>query len=318
LNTWRAALRAPFDAWWLRRHPKQDQVLLTHRTVYILPSRAGWLLGVTLLLLLVSAINYQLSLGYALTFLLSGCVLVAMPISHATLRGLRLHLQAPPPVFATQDALILVHLHNPRAATRFAVELRWQHSVQAACLNVPGRSFAQTQLRLPCPQRGQQALPPLVISTRFPLGCFRVWFVWRAASQVLVYPAIEQRPPPLPLPATQPGPGAHSTTNGVQAQDLLRPYRAGDPLKTIAWKKVAQTGDLISREGELSRPAALELSLQDTGLAEREHQLSRLCAWLLQAEAQGLRYGLRLPGQHLQADHGSQHLTRCLRALALS
>jgi uncharacterized protein (DUF58 family) len=214
--------------------------------------------------------------------------------------------------------LVLVHLHNPQAAPRLAVELRWQAGAQAACLNVPARSFAQTQLRLPCPRRGLQALPALVISTLFPLGCFRVWSVWRAASPVLVYPAIEQRPPPLPQPAAQPGPGAHSANQGLQAQDLLRPYRAGDPLKAIAWKKVAQTGELVSREGNLSQPGALELSLQDTGLAEHERQLSRLCAWLLQAEERGLRYGLRLPGQHLQADQGPQHLARCLRALALA
>jgi hypothetical protein len=46
------------------------------------------MLGATLLVLLVASINYQLNLGYLLTFLLAGSALVGMHVCHATLRGL--------------------------------------------------------------------------------------------------------------------------------------------------------------------------------------------------------------------------------------
>ena len=80
-----AALRR----WWQTRLPATDTLALTQRNVYILPTRAGWMLGVTLAVLLIGSINYQLNLGYALTFLLAGSALVSMHLTHATLRGLQ-------------------------------------------------------------------------------------------------------------------------------------------------------------------------------------------------------------------------------------
>ncbi|MDO8276345.1 MAG: DUF58 domain-containing protein, partial [Serpentinimonas sp.] len=36
-------------AWWLRRLPPQDQTDLQHGNLYLLPTRAGWMLALTLL-----------------------------------------------------------------------------------------------------------------------------------------------------------------------------------------------------------------------------------------------------------------------------
>ena len=47
-------------------------------------------------------------------------------------------------------------------------------------------------------RRGLHRLPALTAETRFPLGTFRVWTVWRTAAQILVYPLPELNPPPLP------------------------------------------------------------------------------------------------------------------------
>jgi hypothetical protein len=44
--------------------------------------------------------------------------------------------------------------------------------------------------------------------------------------------------------------------------------------------------------------------------------LSRLCAWVLQAERLGLDYGLRLGTVAVGPDQGEAHKRRCLEALA--
>ena len=36
-------------AWWLRRLPQLDQTALHQHNLYLLPTRAGWMLGFTLL-----------------------------------------------------------------------------------------------------------------------------------------------------------------------------------------------------------------------------------------------------------------------------
>ena len=45
-------------------------MILTQRRVFVLPTRQGLAYAVSLLVMLVGAINYNLSLGYALVFLL--------------------------------------------------------------------------------------------------------------------------------------------------------------------------------------------------------------------------------------------------------
>src|SRR3982751_3383452 len=87
--------RKQFRQWWQTRLPLSDTTTLTQRNVYILPTRPGFMLGATLVVLLVASINYQLNLGYLLTFLLAGCVAVGMHVCHGTLRGLSMNLMAP-------------------------------------------------------------------------------------------------------------------------------------------------------------------------------------------------------------------------------
>ena len=69
----RTLLANPRFANWLYGFtpPERGVVVLRHRRVYIVPTRLGWLYGATLAILLIGSINYALSLGFALTFLLS-------------------------------------------------------------------------------------------------------------------------------------------------------------------------------------------------------------------------------------------------------
>ena len=53
------------------------------------------------------------------------------------------------------------------------------------------------------------------------------------------------------------------------------------------------------------------------GSLDTEARLSRLCAWLLQADKLGLSYGLRLPGLQIKPSSGEAHKRQCLEALAL-
>ena len=114
---WRARLRQ----WWQGRLTAADAVLLTQRNVYILPTRAGLMLALTLGVLLIASINYQLNLGYLFTFLLAGCAAAGVWVGHGTLRGLGLKLLPPQPVFAGQPAFLDVRLSSARAAPRHAM-----------------------------------------------------------------------------------------------------------------------------------------------------------------------------------------------------
>ena len=115
------ALRQRLRHWFHARLPRTDTLVLNQRNVYILPTRAGWMLAFTLLLLLVGSINYQLNLGYLLTFLLAGSAVAGMHICHANLRGLALHLTPPSPAHAGQAATLDIRLGNERTKARYGI-----------------------------------------------------------------------------------------------------------------------------------------------------------------------------------------------------
>ena len=63
---------------WLFRFGRDEQlpVVLSQRRIFILPTKTGLLFAIVLVLMLIGAINYNLSLGHALVFLLGGLGMV--------------------------------------------------------------------------------------------------------------------------------------------------------------------------------------------------------------------------------------------------
>lgn len=315
-----AIVRARFRQWWQARLPLSDSITLTQRNVYILPTRPGFMLGATLLVLLVSSINYQLNLGYLLTFLLAGSAVVGMHVCHGTLRGLTMNLQPPDPQFAGAGAALAIVLANGRKSPRHGIGLAVldaTHEDRWVWTDVPAQGSSTVHVGFKPERRGLHPIPPLTAETRFPLGTFRVWTVWRPAAQVLVYPQPEPFPPPLPPGEPRAGGAAATRVQTTGEFDGVRAYRRGDPLKLVVWKKAAKADELVSRDTQQAQRYELWLDFAQAGAADAERRLSRLAAWVLQADKLGLDYGLRLPGQEIPPAGGEAHKRRCLEALAL-
>ncbi|PND36330.1 DUF58 domain-containing protein [Paucibacter aquatile] len=329
-------LRHRVQAWWLARHRRSDQWQLSQRNLYILPSRPGLFFCATLLVLLLASINEQLSLGYLLTFLLGGAGLASMHSTHGNLQGLKLELKAPEPVFAGDDVQLELRLHNDDARPRWGVGLAVQPqrlssfktASEFAWTDVPARDQAPLQLRFASPARGHHPLPALQIMSRFPLGLFRAWSVWRPAAGLWVYPQPERSPPPFPESAGGGEGQAQAQTRALRQAGLeldgVRGYQRGDSMRQVLWKKAALSLDsgvlgapLWVRDSQALASQELWLDWRDTaGLADEEQRLSRLCAWLLAAEALQRPYGLRLDGQEWPPALGPAQQQACLRALA--
>ena len=318
------AVRQRWQAWWQARQPVADVHETTQRNVYIVPTWAGIAFCCTLGVLLLASINEQLSLGYALTFALTGAGLASMHTTHANLRGLQMDLKSPEGVHAGDEYALELLLHN-RGGARFGIAVSAQlesGATEPAWVDVPALGHAVLKLRLPATRRGLQALPRLIVTTRFPLGFFRAWSYWRPASQVWVYPQAEVAPPPFPAQAEAGTGEAASTRQSTSGTDFsgVRSYRRGDSLKQILWRKSALALDhgLAPWVRETESPLARDLWLdwRDTQGRDVEPRLSRLTAWVLAAERAGQPYGLRLAGRELAPSLGAAHRQACLEALA--
>jgi uncharacterized protein (DUF58 family) len=310
------------DGWFEQRSPRSDSLQLTHRNVYIVPTRAGLLFCFTLAVLLVASINYQLNLGYVLTFLLAGSGVVSMHMTHGTLRGLTLHLRPVHPVFAGDTATleaVLSSAHRPRYG--MGLRLRSGDTSTLGHTDVPGGGQSVLRIGFVPGRRGRQPLPTLCVETRFPLGLFRAWAVWHPAMSVLVYPRPERPASALPASrAVSGGPLLARSPSGFEFEGV-RAYRRGDPLKSIAWKQAAKTlasgGGLVSRDHHAHRQQQLWLDWQACGHLDAEARLSRLAAWIVEADRRDAAWGLSLPRCELPMDQGSAHRQRGLEALAL-
>jgi len=295
------------------RGPETLPVALDRHRVYVLPTRFGLFFAALLLGMLLGALNYNNNPALLLALLLGAAGMASLIFAHLQLSGLRVEAASAEPVAAGQA----LQLHLAFAAR----DRRWRRGLQlhGGERGAPVPVFsdkAVVVLELPTERRGW--LPPqrIKIATTQPLGLAEAWsWIWPDAP-LLVYPAPEASPPPLP--------GGEGGSARARLQPVgdevhhLRPYRAGDARRAIAWKPSARRDALLVREYE--QQAGVETVLDWTTLSALpwEQRIRRLAAWIDLAEREGRRYRLKLPGQPpLGPAQGPAHRHLCLRALAL-
>lgn len=303
---------------WIFPHhgAEHGPVVLTQRRIYILPTGQGLLFAVTIVLLLIGSINYNLSLGYVLTFLLAGLGVVAMLHTWRNLARIALRPGRVSPVYAGEHAVFSITLENHAAFDRIAIGADTEGS-RAAYADVAAQGANATRIALPTQRRGWLPLGRFRVFTTFPLGLFRAWSNVELEERCLVYPQPEAGDPPLPRAMAVAGDtGGH----GRGAEDFagLREYHPGDSPRHVAWKAYARGEQLLTKQ--FGGRAGSEVWLDWTLLPESfgiEQRLARLTRWVLTAEADGAAYGLRLPGLEIPPAVGTGHREACLQALAL-
>jgi uncharacterized protein (DUF58 family) len=297
--------------------PELGTVVLVHRRVYIVPTQLGWLFAMTLGILLIGSINYALSLGFALTFLLAGMGLAGMAHTARNLARMAISVGRVEPVFAGETAQFRLYLDARSAFDRPAILARHIASRAQLVVDVPAGGIAEVVLPVPATRRGWLPIGRVMLETRFPLGIFRSWSYVEPQLRCLVYPRPERSP--LPPPSAESARGAlRSPMPGNDDYSGLRTYQLSDSPRHVAWKAVARNEDMLTKQ--FTGEAAAELWLDWTRLAPGlglEQRLSRLAGWVLAAERSGVTYGLRLPGSEIAPGRGELHRTACLQALAL-
>lgn len=295
------------------KHSEALPIALTRRRIYVLPSRYGIFFGVLMVAMTVGALNYNNNPALILCFLLLSAVNTSLLRGYLGLRGLRLLAVHAEPLHAggTQTLRLLFDASEARRRTGLVLQ---QGEAQVAFALAPG-DRVEVQLPRPAPVRGAMPIGRIKLSTRHPLGLFVVWSWLHPAVDTLVYPAAEAAAPPLPGNGDR---GKPQRRRGMDEEPhSLRDYRPGDPLRIIAWKRSARSQRTMVREYESPSGGDVLLDWHQLAGVEHETRLRRLTRWVLDAERQGLRSTLVLPGTRLGPGNGAAHVHACLRALAL-
>lgn len=295
--------------------------------VYILPTRQGILYGAMLIVMLLGAINYSNSMAFMLCFLLASLGIVCMLHTYRNLAGLVLASEKAAPVFAGQQALFPLRLHNPEQKDRFAIRIdtlikedrlfRRAVTTTVAICSPPPNKHTVVTVPIPTLHRGFMTPGKLRIETCFPLGIFRAWSYFTSDDSCLVYPAAAGKSQ-LPAKSMTGESSSAGNTNGVEDFSGFRKYQPGDAANSIAWKHYAREQGLLIKQFSGSGKAILRLSWEQVlPLNTIEAKLSQLCLWILAAEENGVHYALVLPGIIIDAGSGEKHKHRCLKQLAL-
>lgn len=291
------------------RAPEALPITLDRRRIYILPTAFGLGFGMLLFVMLVGALNYANNAALLLTCLLGAASAASMLVAFRTLDGLTLrgiragHATAGEPLELVLDF----------AATRPRDALRLEAEGMALAFAVTGAS--EVRLHLPTHRRGWLALPRCKLWSSWPLGMFRAWSWLHPQLAVLVWPRPEASGPPPMQPDEA---SEHRRPQPGDELAALRDYRRGDAPRHIAWKASARHTDLLVKDFDRPEPHAnWQLAWDELRHLDREARIARLARWLGEAEAQGRRYSLRLPGEHIDAGSGAAHYARCMSALAV-
>ena len=277
----------------------------------------GWVFGVTIAVLLIGSINYALQLGFALTFLLAGMGIAGMVHTARNLARTAISAGRVEPVFAGEPVQFRLYLDNRADHDRPAILARHLASGSQIVTDLPAKSSVEVVLAVPSARRGWLELSRVMLETRFPLGFFRAWSYVEPDARALVYPRPDRAPLPTASADAQAG-TASAHAPGNDDFSGLRDYQLTDSPRHVAWKAVARSESMLTKQfsGEASAELWLDFEQMPSGL-DTEARLSRLCGWVLEAERDGATYGLRLPGGEIAPGRGEEQRARCLTALAL-
>ena len=298
-----------------RNPPSKHKILLHNRRLYILPTRFGYLFGMMLVFLFLAAINYQNSMAFVLTFMLTGLAIISLWQTHKNLLGLEVSLQTPRPVFNGEPCEFIYSFSQHNNAFRYAVGVQYGNQAPTY-ITIKPESDANAVLRIPTLKRGQFKPKGSVIFTRYPTGLFHAWGWLQFDIPVLIYPkpstnAVLQET----MVAQQDG---KTSTSTIEGDDFagLREHRVGESLRHISWKAYAQGKGLLTKTFQGQARPSLWIDWFAISDGSVEGKLSHMTALVILAENENQKYGVKLPGTTIEQQSGTAHKQACLYAIA--
>lgn len=312
MRQWRVSM---WQRWLNRRIPPVTKLVLNHKNIFILPSSTGLAFGLLLVAMLLTAINYQNSLVYALTFWLLSIGHGTIWLTFRNLSGTSITAGKGKSGYLGDTFYLPIRLFSSKGWA-VALNLGYPGNECADCTVAPNTS-ENLELAFVPEQRGYLPLRRFKIQTRYPFGLLTAWSWVALEYPLLVYPKPEHTPLRLALGSDGEGAASLQAIRGEEDIAGIRDYGYGDGLQQIAWKHSARTGELKTLEREQEDGTLCWLDWVTLAGLDSETRLSRLTSWVDQAEQLNWRYGLRIPGVEISPASGEQHKVACLEALAL-
>lgn len=298
----------------------------THRRqLYMLPTKTGWIFSMMVFVLLLTSIKFNHQPTFLLTFLLASIGFISALHTHKNLNHLKINYKNSANIFAEDYAQFPLSIHNSSDTIRHNIWIICERF--NSCISLNPNSIKSTSIKLKIAKRGRFKLPPVSISSHFPIGILFSWSrPFDANVECLVYPkpvdSLQQTIPPYST-VDNTGNESNTVTNSNNNEQIssLKTYQSGDRLRDIHWPTLAKNNQLLSKEYESSSEQKLIFRWEHVASLDTEDKISQLTFWLLEADKQGIQYQLSIPGFESGFESrnsaGNTHLINCLEQLAV-
>jgi uncharacterized protein (DUF58 family) len=307
----------PFWQQWVRvAKPTGDFATLTPRKIYIIPTRWGLFYGVMLFALLAGSINYAVSLGFFVTFLLTSLGNIAMLHTWRNLVHLDVRLLHAKPVFVGEHATVLMQIRESKNRARFALAAQFVDDLLVTG-DLAANKTQSFSLPIATHKRGYMACPRIRLHTEFPLSLFHAWAYVESAFQFVVYPQPIDFARKPNLDADNNLEGANTFNKGDDEFNGHKAYQIGDAFSRVDWKASSRGIGIFTKQYIGSGQSTLWLDWDATLGLDTEDRISQLSYWIVEAFEAQQTYGLRLPNLTLNPNNTEGHFHEALTALAL-
>ena len=304
-----------FKSWLDRRVPPAQAIRLTHRNIFIVPTRQGFGFVLILLLVLIAGINYQNALAHALAFLMLGLFLVAMLQTYRNLAGLVLSQTVPIEGFVGQKISVAFQVQSDVGRVYDGLFFYWPNLPVAQGFGVDHNGTTIFRQSIPA-HRGWYEPGRLRLETVYPFGLFRAWSWLDFDCKILSYPK------PVPCEGrvsqedSEPEAGRRSSL-GADDVKALRDFQDGDDQRHIHWRASAKLDRLTVKSYESQQSSSQWLRLAALEALPMADRLGGLAYLIEAASKRGDAFGLDLYGQQLPVASGPGQERKALKRLAL-
>ena len=301
---------------WIRVRPRDTLPFeIGNRRIYVLPTRFGFFIGLTLLALTLGALNYNNNGALILSFIIISACNNSLIGAHLTLLGLHIQTQSISPVFAGLLCELKFSVQTKKSKTNQSIFLTGKIDGFETEFELE-QDKTMVGIKIPTVKRGILQINKLEIFTLQPLGLAKAWSTISLRQQVIIYPTPRGQPLHSIYTASQ-GMGGAQAKQITDQPHHIREFKVGDSRKQIAWKASARTGQLQVREYESAQSEKLIFDWHALHTLAYEQRIEQLCLWVVQAEQRNLSYTLLLPNKQFTHELGTAHKVACLEALAL-
>ncbi len=300
--------------------PTLYPVTLTHKNIFILPSKFGLIFSLMMVVMLFTAINYQNNLAYATVFIIGSSYFLSLIHSYLNFLNITIIPTTAKPVFAGEKACFFLILENFSLKEKQSLFFKMKNNIVGHIDKIPSKSKSVIKIFVPAYKRGSLPLEEMTLYSTYPFGLFYVWTKVKFDITCTVYPK------PIFLKS-------HLLKNFIKGNGLgldenihlgteefweLKEYEKGESYKKIDWKKSAKDLDKLWQKNFIANTGA-EVILDFQKLPssmDTEEKLSILCGFIVNLFHEKIPFGLKLPNKEFPINLSKQHTHSCLKALA--